>query len=46
MKFLYTLIRLWIYWGDFKEALNDTRFKYNKVHQKELSEKLSNFKPK
>ena len=36
MKFIYDFIRLWIYWGDYKEAWQDAKFMNDKKIQKEL----------
>ena len=40
MKLIYDFIKLWIYWGDWKEAWQDAKFKNNKKIQKDLTEML------
>ena len=37
MKFIYDFIRLWIYWGGYKEAWQDAKFMNDKKIQEELS---------
>lgn len=38
IKLMYDFFRLWIKWGDRKEAWQDAKFINNKKIQKELSE--------
>lgn len=40
MKLLFKFIYLWIYFGCYKEAWNDTKFIFNKKIQKELQSKI------
>ena len=40
MKFIYDFIRLWIYWGDYKEAWQTAKFMNDKKIQKELKYKI------
>ena len=37
MKFIYDFNRLWIYWGDYKEAWQDAKFMNDKKNQEELN---------
>ena len=38
MKYIYDFIRLWIYYGDRKEAWQDAKFINNKNIQKEIND--------
>jgi hypothetical protein len=38
IKIIYDFFRLWILWGDRKEAWQDAKMKHNKEFQKELNE--------
>jgi hypothetical protein len=38
IKLIYDFFRLWIHWGDAKEAWQDARFKNNPHFQEQLKE--------
>jgi hypothetical protein len=44
IKLIYDFFRLWIKWGDRKEAWQDARFINNKKIQNELKEMDEDFK--
>jgi hypothetical protein len=43
IKLYYDFIRLWIHWGDRKEAWQDAKFINDEETQKEMRDLLENF---
>ena len=44
MKRIYNFFKLWIYWGDIREAYRDNKFRYDKKIQQEITELIDRIK--